>query len=81
MLPSVELAERREHAPHGRRFFFEAGEPLLRLDRRDEAETRMLEALELARGQGSPLGFADNGLRKAVPLMGAPGIEPGTSRV
>ena len=48
------------HAPPGRRFFFEselhrlAGEILLHLDRRDEAETRMREALELARGQGSP---------------------------
>jgi DNA-binding SARP family transcriptional activator/predicted ATPase len=48
------------HAPPGRRFFFEselhrlAGELLLRLDRRDEAETRMREALQLARGQGSP---------------------------
>ena len=48
------------HAPSGRRFFFEselhrlAGEILLHLDRRDEAETRMRVALELARGQGSP---------------------------
>ena len=47
------------HAPPGRRFFFEselhrlAGELLLRLDRRDEAEARMREALELARSQSA----------------------------
>jgi DNA-binding SARP family transcriptional activator/predicted ATPase len=48
------------HAPPGRRLFIEgelhrlAGELLLRLDRRDEAEARMRQALELARRQGSP---------------------------
>ena len=47
-------------APPGRRFFFEselhrlAGELLLLLDRRGEAEGRMREGLELARDQGSP---------------------------
>ena len=60
------------HAPPGRRFFFEselhrlAGEVLLRLDRRDEAELRMRSALELARGQGSP----SLELRAALSLAG-----------
>lgn len=49
-----------EEAPNDRRFFFEselhraAGEALLGLGRRDEAETRMRQALELARLQNSP---------------------------
>jgi predicted ATPase len=47
------------HGPPGRRFFFEGelhrltGELLLRLDRPDEAETRMRRALALARGQNA----------------------------
>jgi DNA-binding SARP family transcriptional activator/predicted ATPase len=65
------------HAPTGRRFFFEselhrlAGELLLLLDRRDEAETRMRAALELARGQGSP----SLELRAALSLAGHLRIE------
>ncbi len=65
------------HAPPGRRFFFEselhrlAGELLLRLDRRDEAEVRMREALELARDQGSPA----LELRAALSLAGHLRIE------
>jgi DNA-binding SARP family transcriptional activator/predicted ATPase len=60
------------HAPPGRRFFFEselprlAGELLLRLDRRDEAEARLWEALELARRQSSP----SLELRAALSLAG-----------
>jgi DNA-binding SARP family transcriptional activator/predicted ATPase len=48
------------HAPAGRRFFFEselhrlAGQILLCLDRRDEAEERLRKAHDLARGQASP---------------------------
>ena len=59
-------------APAGRRFFFEselqrlAGELLLRLGRREEAETRLRDALELARGQGSP----SLELRAALSLAG-----------
>ena len=60
------------HAPTGRKFFFEselhrlAGELLLLLDRRDEAEERLREALDVARGQGSP----SLELRAALSLAG-----------
>ena len=60
------------HAPTGRKFFFEselhrlAGELLLLLDRRDEAEARLREALDVARGQGSP----SLELRAALSLAG-----------
>jgi predicted ATPase len=48
-----------EHAPAGRRFFFESellrleGDLLLRLDRADEAEARLRTAIERARGQNA----------------------------
>jgi predicted ATPase len=61
-----------EPAASGRRFFFEselhrlAGEILVRLDRRDEAEERLRRALALARGQASP----SLELRAALSLAG-----------
>jgi predicted ATPase len=59
-------------APTSRKFFFEselhrlAGELLLRLGTRGEAEKRLREALELARGHGSP----SLELRAALSLAG-----------
>ena len=61
-----------EHAPPGRRFFFEselhrlAGEILLCLESRDEAEERLRKALDLARGHASP----SLELRAALSLAG-----------